>query len=305
VDRRNNLSLEEFIEQYEIPNKPVVITDVINKWPSASLWNREYLILNYGDVIFKTDQGVSLKLRDYFQYCGLIKEASPMYLFDNSFGEKIPQMLQDYQIPHYFEEDLFNVLGIDHRPSFRWILVGPQRSGASFHKDPNATSAWNALLSGRKKWILYPPDIVPPGVHPSPDGWEVATPESVVEWFVDFYDQVQKSAVKPFECVTKPGELLFIPSGWWHTALNLEESIAVTQNFVSSQNLLKVNNFLKSKKKQELYKQFNLKLSENYPGLLQKVEMKEKEWEQTKKKKTMWETLMEAGGDEDVKFSLF
>ena len=31
VDRRSNLSLEEFIQEYEIPNKPVIITDIIDK----------------------------------------------------------------------------------------------------------------------------------------------------------------------------------------------------------------------------------------------------------------------------------
>lgn len=31
IERRSNLSLEEFIREYEIPNKPVIITDVVTK----------------------------------------------------------------------------------------------------------------------------------------------------------------------------------------------------------------------------------------------------------------------------------
>jgi len=69
----------------------------------------------------------------------------------------------------------------------------------------------------------------------------------------------------------KPGDLLFIPSGWWHTALNLEESIAVTQNVVSSQNLSRVMNFLRSKKHQELYQAFQSGMKEHFPEALAKV----------------------------------
>jgi ribosomal protein L16 Arg81 hydroxylase len=50
--------------------------------------------------------------------------------------------------------------------------------------------------------------------------------------------------VKPVECVTEPGEVLFVPRGWWHAALNLEPCIALTQNFVSAANLRPVLRFL-------------------------------------------------------------
>lgn len=43
------------------------------------------------------------------------------------------------------------------QPACRWLIIGPHRSGSSFHVDPNATCAWNAVVSGAKKWILFPP----------------------------------------------------------------------------------------------------------------------------------------------------
>ena len=55
----------------------------------------------------------------------------------------------------------------------------------------------------------------------------MATPVSLIEWFLNYYEECQSGRVKPKECVVKAGELLFVPRGWWHLALNLEVSTVV------------------------------------------------------------------------------
>ena len=62
------------------------------------------------------------------------------------------------------------------------------------------------------------------GVKQSLDGADVATTLSLVEWFLNFYGQSQEGPVCPLECTVEAGELLFVPHGWWHMAMNLEVS---------------------------------------------------------------------------------
>lgn len=106
----------------------------------------------------------------------------------SGFGEHAPEMLALYRVPSLFRYDLFAVLGYRRddfrrgwivvlagctepcrhtaecaslsahpftvlptpcpRPNRRWLVLGPARSGASWHVDPSATSAWNTLLAG-------------------------------------------------------------------------------------------------------------------------------------------------------------
>jgi len=163
-------------------------------------------------------------------------------------------MESDFTVPGVFRDDLFKVLE-DERPNYRWLIAGPERSGSTFHCDPNGTSAWNAVVTGRKLWILFPPDVVPPGIMVSEDQSEVEAPLSLAEWLFNYYPQAKamygprakdpKLRNKLQESVCETGEIFYVPAGWWHLVVNLESSIAVTQNFVSPSNLAGVLYFFK------------------------------------------------------------
>lgn len=176
-------------------------------------------------------------------------DESPLYLFDRSFAEKMRIKVADsseahlhdgtsghssedgrkaaYWAPSFFGPDLFSVLG-EQRPDHRWLIVGPARSGSTFHKDPNATCAWNAVLTGRKYWIMFPSSSSlppPPGVYVSADQSEVTSPLSIAEWLLGFHAEARRTE-GCVEGICEEGELLYVPAGWYHLVINLEASIA-------------------------------------------------------------------------------
>ncbi|KAK4274126.1 hypothetical protein QN277_017404 [Acacia crassicarpa] len=241
VERRKDISLEDFHAEYD-GKKPVMLTGLADAWPARHKWTTDQLLTNCGDVAFKishrSSRKILMKFKDYVSYMKLQQDEDPLYIFDEKFGDIAPSLLKDYCVPHLFQEDYFDILNEDKRPPYRWLIIGPERSGASWHVDPALTSAWNTLLSGRKRWALYPPGKVPLGVtvHVNEDDGDVniETPSSL-QWWLDFYPLLADED-KPIECTQLPGETIYVPSGWWHCVLNLETTIAVTQNFVNSSN---------------------------------------------------------------------
>lgn len=139
IPHLSDLSEHEFESNWT--DHPFILTKPVTEWHAYHHWSMDRLLEEYGDVQFRAE-AVDWPLRTYLDYMNNTSDESPLYLFDRSFVEKM-KITSDYRrgaywTPSCFGKDLFGVLG-DQRPDHRWLIIGPQRSGSTFHKDPNAT----------------------------------------------------------------------------------------------------------------------------------------------------------------------
>lgn len=150
IARLDDLSQADFAAEWY--NKPFILTNPARQWPVHRQWTTQRLLDKYSNVKFRAE-AVDWPLKTYVDYMKNSNDESPLYLFDRAFAEKMglkvssePSPTADYWPPACFGQDVFSVLG-EQRPDHRWLIMGPERSGSTFHKDPNATSAWNAVIT--------------------------------------------------------------------------------------------------------------------------------------------------------------
>ena len=258
---------DEFNRRFALTRTPCIITDAMNHWPcfmktlnskskeeNPREWTIDKLQKRFPKDRFKVgsdDDGyaVRLTMTEFQFYCdeeknpdyGCKRDDSPLYVFDGSIFDKenTKELEKDFDIPDYFSEDLFKYVGHKRRPPHRWVVFGPPRSGSSIHVDPLATSAWNALISGKKRWVLYPPNkgLTKPLLKPKGIGLDGES----ITWFQKAYPITQTrewsevgGCPKSFDVVQNAGEIMFVPDGWWHAVLNVTQTVAVTQNFCTT-----------------------------------------------------------------------
>lgn len=238
------------------PTRPARIRhDLARLWPDARAFSLSNLLGEHGDTDFcvgtddtgEDDDIITLTLSEYLKYAETEADGddSPLYIFDDRILEEDPLLRKAYAIPPEFPEDYMRVM--PERPPYCWLLIGAKRSGTALHVDPTCTAAWNTLVSGRKRWFLFPPEShtnnrdngdeyrADDSYHEK-DGDASVVSDSAVHWLFEQYPNMSK-ANGGLDFEQLPGETVYVPPGWRHAVVNLALSVAVTRNFVGPHNV--------------------------------------------------------------------
>lgn len=242
--KRKDITPEWFYENIVCKNIPVIIEGACSHWPAMERWSLEALEERFKNIAFKVakdDKGKKLrmKFKYYADYVRQQQDDSPLYLFETNVDDNgyIRPLVSDFELPDLFPHDWFALINNDARPPFRWFCMGPKRSGTTVHIDPLGTSAWNAVTHGRKRWVLFDPKEDKKIVK-GKDVIRKAEDDEAIMYFDFILPRIKKAhpELKVYEGIQGPGDIIFVPGDWWHGVLNLDDTVAVTQNYCGPDN---------------------------------------------------------------------
>eukprot|EP00929_Paragymnodinium_shiwhaense_P065252 TRINITY_DN32730_c0_g1_i1.p1 TRINITY_DN32730_c0_g1~~TRINITY_DN32730_c0_g1_i1.p1 ORF type:complete len:407 (+),score=107.09 TRINITY_DN32730_c0_g1_i1:70-1290(+) len=247
-----DVSQEAFSERFSKACKPCMILGAATEWRAMQRWSsREELLKHYGNVPFKISEimppfatgkplKIELPLRLYMDHAESVGADFPFYIFERDLEGPRHHLNDDYEWPKYFRDDVYDTTEYTRAffPQYRYMVIGAERTGSNMHIDPSCTGAWNTLLCGMKRWVLFPPgDSVEYrtriGALSKTMGGDAKPP---AYWWLDVLPELRSSGAADelgmIECVQRPGETIYVPFGWWHAVLNIGFTAAVTANFV-------------------------------------------------------------------------
>lgn len=204
----------EYLKEAVGVDREVIVHSSKSKKMDFQTKNFSYETLGFGSFIDAAEKGEKVYLRS-------ISKDAPKEKPTN-LAEDFPEIAQDFQLP----EELAYVVSNAHSTPLR--ISGPVTMWLHYDVMANVL----CQIRGRKRVILFPPSDV------SSLGFEAGASTSSVDIFSGRDSEHSSLATtRPHEAVLGPGDALFIPSTWAHTAVPTEGmSVAVNCFFRSIEN---------------------------------------------------------------------
>jgi hypothetical protein len=235
IARRRNLSPEEFRREYLWKGVPVVLEQAAAEWPSSRTWGLEALKSKYGDrtlrIIFQrglTDH-MPLGTREYaetIQFGEFLDDVqasrSKKYLRFSPILEEFPELREDLDLDY-----LTSLPDHSFGMTFQ-AFVGGKGTYTPLHNA--STPFFFVNVAGVKRWALLSNDYLPV-VDPHPSGFsynhsdaDLVCPDNTRYPGLD--------CVPRESAVLEPGDILYLPSWYWHSVQNESPTVGVRCGFL-------------------------------------------------------------------------
>lgn len=236
VPRVRRPSRQQFLDEYYAVNRPVVIQGAMDNWPAMKRWTADQLKARFGDRVvqvqanrdkdaaYEINQEKLKKEMTFGEFVDITESAGQTnnwYMTANNSGKNKATLRELWDDIILFPEYLS-----DSDPTNRgFFWFGPAGTVTPLHHD--LTNNFMAQVRGRKLVRLIAPYELA-NLYNTRHCYSAVDLDHVdEERFPQFKD------VRVIDVVIAPGDLLFLPVGWWHYVRGLDISITMTfTNFV-------------------------------------------------------------------------
>lgn len=236
VPRLHRPDTATFRDDHYAANRPCVIEGAMEGWPALRTWQPEHLRERFGDAIVQIEANAGeqaagggtpdrafqeMRFGDFIDLVESGEGVDGHYMTANNTEANTAAL--DGLFDDVIWPDFLQPTG--HPLGNGWFWYGPQGSFTPLHHD--LTNNLMAQFRGRKRVKLVAP-FESAHIYNHEHRYSRVDLDAVdLERFPEMAD------VTIFETVIGPGDMLFLPAGWWHTVRALDVSVTVTfPNFI-------------------------------------------------------------------------
>lgn len=240
-------SIEHFRSTY-FDREPVILQNCMDQWPALTKWNQSNYLLgicknrivpieigqnysneNWSQQLMRFEEFFRRQIIDHgaADVAGSEQRTSTSieYLAQHNLFDQIPQLKTDIIVPEYCcisgdaerNEAVYDDIDIK-----AWL--GPQGTVSPMHYDNKQNLLCQVF--GSKRIILARPSDTP-NLYPH-DGDMLHNTSQIDAESLDLRQFPQTAHVKFYELTLCKGEMLYIPSKWWHFVRSLSKSFSVS-----------------------------------------------------------------------------
>jgi lysine-specific demethylase 8 len=262
IERVENPAVETLLRDFVRPGRPVILRGVADRWPAMSRWSPEHLRSRFPDLKVPVEVAeldptstdpqtrlegttpVKMTLAEYIDTAlGPTPPDKTYYLAQFPLLERAPELKGDIDsldaymdISSVYPERLKAKLRL---PAGLWL--GPAGSLSTLHFD--VAQNYLVQITGRKRLVLFPPDQSNLLHYPHFGARMLHfSPVDVEKPDLQRFPRFERAT--PLECTLEPGEILHIPSGWWHFVRSLEPALSLNFWWIRPGVLLARRDFL-------------------------------------------------------------